>query len=121
MTSDPSGLDPQALENLRSIDPEGGAEFVRELVNIFLVDTPQRMAEIEQHTGSRDATKLTRAAHSIKGSAGAFGASRLAALAAEIEAQGLGSEFDHVPSALKLLRDEYERLQPVFARLRQPI
>jgi HPt (histidine-containing phosphotransfer) domain-containing protein len=121
MNPDRPDLDSEALENLRSIDPDGGNEFLRELVNIFLADTPRRIAEIEQSASTRDKVKLTRAAHSLKGSAGTFGASRLAGLAAEIEGQGQTSEFDQASANVKLLSEEFERLQPALTELREII
>lgn len=119
MTAGEPELDRRAIETLLAIDPEGGPEFLRELVVIFLADTPRRLAEIEQGAVSRDGVKLERAAHSLKGSAGAFGATRLAALAADMEAQGQAGEFAQARAGMSALYAEYERLQPAFEQLRQ--
>ena len=56
-------IDPQAIDALRDMSPEDGDEFVRELVDIFLQDTPQRLAELEQAINRQDMPAATRAAH----------------------------------------------------------
>jgi len=113
-------LDPVAIENLRMINPDDGGEFVRELIDIFLADTPRRLAEIESALASGNAADLTRAAHTIKGSASNFGATRLSALAKEIEQQGKGSALAAARTALPALRAEFARVQPALEELKHP-
>ena len=72
--SDSSVIDLQAIENLRALNPGDNDEFLREIVGIFLEDTPQRIAELEQSLAAGDVPKFTRAAHSIKGSSSNLGA-----------------------------------------------
>lgn len=84
MTNEPA-LDPQAIENLKAISPDDGGEFLRELVAIFLSDTPKCFADLDAAVASGDAVSGTRAAHSVKGSASNFGAARLANAAKQIE------------------------------------
>lgn len=77
-------IDPIAIETLRSLNPEDDS-FLREVVGIFIEDTPQRLAELRTAFAEADHVRFTRAAHSIKGSASNLGASRLRALAEQIE------------------------------------
>ncbi|HVU17491.1 MAG TPA: Hpt domain-containing protein [Candidatus Didemnitutus sp.] len=111
-------LDPSAIENLRAINPDDGGEFLRELIEIFLADTPKHFADIETALAARQAPDLTRAAHSIKGSSGNFGATALAALARDIEAMGKVADFAGATQALPALRAEFERLTPVLVQLK---
>ncbi len=78
-------LDPDALVNLRLLSPDDGGAFMRELIEVFLQDAPTRMEEIESGFAARDAATVSRAAHTIKGSAGNFGAKRLAAVSLRME------------------------------------
>ena len=39
-------IDPQAIENLRALNPGDKDEFLREIAGIFLEDTPQRITEL---------------------------------------------------------------------------
>lgn len=42
-----SAIDPQAIEDLRAMNP-GDDSFLRELIQIYLEDSPARIVEIEQ-------------------------------------------------------------------------
>jgi HPt (histidine-containing phosphotransfer) domain-containing protein len=96
-------LDPASLAALRAISPEDGGAFLHELFNIFLADTPGRITEIETSTAAQDAKTLTRAAHSIKGAAGNFGAHHLCEIARQIETFGKDSDFAGARAALPQL------------------
>jgi len=69
----PPMIDPQALGNLRALNPGDNDEFLRELAAIFLEDTPKRITELDASLAAGDAGTFTRAAHSIKGSAANLG------------------------------------------------
>lgn len=85
--SDLPVIDPQAIDNLRSLNPGDNDEFLREIAGIFLEDTPLRIAELEQCLVAGDLAKFTRAAHSIKGSSANLGTLALRAVAEKIEHQ----------------------------------
>jgi HPt (histidine-containing phosphotransfer) domain-containing protein len=118
MTLVQSHLDPVAIENLRAISPEDGGEFLRELIDIFLADTPTRLAELRQAVADRNATDLTRAAHSIKGSSSNFGAAQLTALARDLEALGKTGDFAGARAALAAVQAEFSRVQPALEQLK---
>src|SRR3954468_888897 len=85
--AEPLVIDPQAIENLRALNPGDNDEFLREITGIFLEDTPLRIAELEQSLAAGDVAKFTRAAHSIKGSSANLGAMALRAVAENLEHQ----------------------------------
>jgi HPt (histidine-containing phosphotransfer) domain-containing protein len=78
-------LDPIALQNLRDLSPGDNGEFFREIVGIFLADTPLRLTELDECLRSQDVVKLVRTAHSIKGSSANLGAQLLRAAAERLE------------------------------------
>lgn len=114
---DSSPIDPTAIAALKDINPDDGGAFVRELVEIFLTDTPNRFSEIEAALIAKDAKTLTRAAHSIKGSAGNFGATALAAAALEVESRGKAENLPSAEAALPHLRAEYERVRTALEQV----
>jgi len=111
-------LNPQAIENLRAISPDDDGEFLRELVDIFLADTPKQISDVEQALAARNASDLTRAAHSIKGSASNFGATELAEIARDIEHHGKAGELDLAQGRLSGLHDAFARIQPALGQLK---
>jgi histidine phosphotransfer protein HptB len=69
-----------------------GAEFVAELVDTFLEDAPALLSELRSARSAADADRFRRAAHSLKSNCQTFGASALAALARELELNGLAAD-----------------------------
>ena len=107
--ADPSIIDPQAIENLRALNPGDNDEFLREIIGIFLEDTPQRLDELEQSRGTGDVTRFARAAHSIKGSSSNLGAVALRAARSDglngiaVHTAAVRTEFERAQAALKAL------------------
>jgi len=114
-----STLDPQAIEELRSLNPEDDS-FLRDLIQIYLDDSPQRIAEIEQSLAQGDAERLTRAAHSLKGSSANFGAVQLRAVSEQIEKLGRQGALGEVPAQLPKLKAEFEQVQADLRALMSP-
>jgi len=65
-----------------------GAEFVAELVATFLEEAPRMLSELRDAQRAGEAERFRRAAHSLKSNGATFGASRLAAMARELEQGG---------------------------------
>lgn len=116
----PPVYDPAALEALREVSPEDGGAFLRELVEIFLHDTPERMGEIGAALAAGDAPVLTRAAHSIKGSAGNFGAEQLAAISRAIETHAKAGDLAAIPALQPDLHAAFERLREALLPMLGP-
>jgi HPt (histidine-containing phosphotransfer) domain-containing protein len=110
MSHEPA-LDPQAIAALKSVVPDDNGAFLRELIAIFLADTPPRIADLARSASEGDATEVLRAAHSIKGAAGNFGAHRLADLARMIESHAKHGELTLVCEKLPALRAAFAEVQ----------
>ena len=78
-------LDPEAIENLRALGEPGDDSFLREIIGIYLADTPQRLAELRAAHAAGDQAVFVRAAHTIKGSSANVGAAQVRALAEQLE------------------------------------
>ncbi len=111
-------LDPEAIAALKAVSPDDGGAFLNELLDIFLSDTPLRLAEIKESLARGDAPTLTRAAHSIKGAAGNFGARRLAAAAYQVEQQGKAANLAGIPTLLPALESEFAAVKAEMESLR---
>jgi HPt (histidine-containing phosphotransfer) domain-containing protein len=87
-------IDPDAIANLRELNPGDNGEFLREIITIYLEDTPKRLAELRTYLKSGDVAAFTRAAHTIKGSSANVGAQLLKGIAERLEGlsrrEGLG-------------------------------
>jgi HPt (histidine-containing phosphotransfer) domain-containing protein len=114
-----STLDPQAIEELRSLNPDDDS-FLRDLVQVYLDDSPQRIAEIELALAQGDTERLTRAAHSLKGSCANFGASRLRAISEQIEKLGRQGALQEVPARLPELKVAFAQVKADLEALIAP-
>lgn len=112
-------IDPEAIENLRALNPDDGDGFLRDIIGIFLEDTPQRIAELRDCLKSGDQVSFTRAAHSIKGSSSNVGATQLRAISEQLEhkskndgLQGLNPLIDVLDAAFGATKGELDRIVP---------
>lgn len=80
-TSEP--LDRATIDSLRELS-DGDGDLLAELFQLFLTDTPPRLDAIEAAIAGGDAPALQRAAHTLKGSAGGLGATRMQAICMEL-------------------------------------
>jgi HPt (histidine-containing phosphotransfer) domain-containing protein len=78
-------IDSEAINNLRSLGDEGDDTFLREIISIYLEDTPLRIADLKRSFQSGENALFTRSAHTIKGSSANVGASRVRGIAEQIE------------------------------------
>mgnify|MGYP001596507203 CR=1 FL=1 len=84
--NDLSILDAEAIKNLRALGDEMEDDsFLKEVVEIYLTDTPKRLSEIHECLASSDSPTINRAAHSIKGSSSNLGAVKVITVAKRIE------------------------------------
>jgi HPt (histidine-containing phosphotransfer) domain-containing protein len=111
-----SPLDSHAIGALRALNP-GDDSFFRDLVQIYLDDSPKRIAEIDQSLAQGDAHRLTLAAHSLKGSSANFGADQLRSVSERIEQLGRQGSLGGVPAHLPALKDEFARVKAALEAL----
>jgi HPt (histidine-containing phosphotransfer) domain-containing protein len=67
---------------------DGNRRLLRDLVRLFRADYPRRLAEIRGAIGRNEPHALQKAAHTLKGSIGNFGAKKAFATAKELEFAG---------------------------------
>ena len=108
-TEDP--LDRATVENLREL---GGSEILSELAQMFSEDTRSALAILREAAKSGDASSVERAAHTLKGSSGSMGATRMAKISAELQDSGASGDLSRAPGLLGHLEDEFERVRPAL-------
>ena len=81
------------------------------LVDTFVNDSEERIGKLQAILGNgADADQIRRAAHSFKGSSSNIGATRLAELCHDIEAQAREGELRDVPAKLENVKVEFARV-----------
>jgi len=85
-----------------------GDDFIGELVETFFEEAPGLLAEMGRALDDGDAEAFRRAAHSLKSNGDSFGATRMAALARELETMGRAGRLDEARPKLLQLEAAYE-------------
>jgi histidine phosphotransfer protein HptB len=95
-----------------------GAEFINELIDTFLEDSPTLIEEMESALKINNVDSFRRAAHSLKSNAATFGANELFALAKELEMLGKENKLTETGDRLKALQESYESVREELSELR---
>ncbi len=95
----------------------GDAALLREIVALFLEEYPVLLGEIRSALDAADPVRLERAAHTLKGSAGNFGAESAVQAALHLETLGRTRNLGPAEEAWQRLRNEMALLHPALAEL----
>lgn len=110
-------LDAAAIENLRSLGEEGDDSFLKEIIGIYLQDTPSRLADLRTAMASGDTTLYTRTAHTIKGSSSNVGAKAVRLLAEQLEQRSKTEAFQSIEPLRLELEQAYVRAETALREL----
>ncbi|HZQ05275.1 MAG TPA: response regulator, partial [Anaerolineae bacterium] len=108
-------IDPATFENLKATM---GADFIGELIDTFLEDSPQLIAQMKTALKQNDADSFRRAAHSLKSNSNNFGAFQLAALSKELEMTAKTGNLNGTADKITALETEFARVRLVLERKR---
>jgi HPt (histidine-containing phosphotransfer) domain-containing protein len=97
---------------------EGDRDLLRELIDVFFEDAPERLDAVRRALADRDAGALYRAAHALKGSAGNFGAPNVVGRANRLEALARENELDASALEFELLETDVNQLVAELAAAR---
>jgi signal transduction histidine kinase/DNA-binding response OmpR family regulator len=109
---------PEPLESLRALKSDGWAELVERVLGIYLERAPALVEELRAAARERDATRLNRAAHSLKSASANVGAAGLAEMAAQLEAEARTGAPDWDSQRVEVLAGEFEQAREALERFR---
>ena len=107
---------PPAFDADEALKNVGGSRSIfAEMAELFAVECPKQMAEIEAAYAVRDAQAVMRAAHTLKGSVSLFAAATATAAARQIEQLGREGKLEEFPAAWATLEREVGELLAALA------
>jgi CheY-like chemotaxis protein/HPt (histidine-containing phosphotransfer) domain-containing protein len=109
-----AAIDAGRLAELRTLDPPDGPTTLSVLASIFLGDMPPRLTSLRRAVLESNADSVEDLAHYLKGAAANIGATRMAALCAELEDLARSGALTPAPHLLT-------RLDAEFAHARQAL
>lgn len=102
-------IDQAVFTNL--LDSMGGdVDFLTELVEAYIVSTPELFTSIRQALDSGDAPALQRAAHSLKTGSASFGALSFAAYCKELEDMGKSGRLEDARQKFTAIEVGYQEV-----------
>ena len=104
-------VDPEVLQMLADLQEPGEPDLLRELITLFLRDTPERLDALRRALARDDLETTGRAAHSLKGSAANLGAAGLQSLAASAETAARDRAQPGLVTLLALLDAEFAQVR----------
>ena len=90
---------------------DGDVEFLEQTIGMLDEDGPAMLAEIKEAAAGRDADRVAKGAHAIKGMVSNFCAMPAEAAARRVEELGRGSTFSGLEEAIDDLDKEVNRLK----------
>ncbi|MCP2728705.1 response regulator [Symplocastrum sp. BBK-W-15] len=105
-----SALPPINLTELKEMAGEGSDDFIIEIVNSYLQDTPQLLRSLQQGIDEGNRELFKRSAHSLKSSSALVGAHTLSEIAKELEFLDYAGTTVEVLSLLSQATKEFQRV-----------
>ncbi|HYS17299.1 MAG TPA: Hpt domain-containing protein [Candidatus Binatia bacterium] len=93
----------------------GDQVLLRELVGIFVDDSPKRLQAMRAAMTAADIRQLEHVAHSLKGSAAILGATRLQSAALALEDAAHDGHTENSPDLVARIARELEQVMAFFA------
>jgi HPt (histidine-containing phosphotransfer) domain-containing protein len=88
----------------------GDRKLLRELVDVFIIDTPKLLARIQRAITRGDAARLKEAAHALKGSVGNFDSGLAFEAVRRLEFIARENKLPDAPAAFALAKTQITRL-----------
>jgi PAS domain S-box-containing protein len=108
------GLDPAALESLRTL----GDDFLVEVIDTFLGDAPKLVATLRASQAGGQAEALRRTAHTLKSNGQTFGATSFSELCRELELRAKNGEVDGTGELVERIERDCRALEQALTALR---
>ena len=107
----------ESLEKLTG----GDKEFMAEIIDTFLEDAPDLVANMRKGVDEGDAAGLRLAAHSLKSNSADFGAETLRELCKEAEFLGKSGELDGADNLVVQAMSEFASVEQALKTLRSEV
>lgn len=107
----PTVLDAEVIAELRGLQSSTDPDFFNHLIDLFIEETPHRLAAIRAAVAGSNPEALAHEAHALKGSSAHLGATRMDALCEILEEQGRGGSVSGALALLSVLEEEFARVR----------
>lgn len=113
-----NAMEKEISDKAREWIEEYGEDFLMDLVDVYLADTPNRVAQMREAFSGGDAQTLIREAHTLKSSSANVGAMRLSALAKEMESAGRSGKLEGMANDVQQFEEEFVQVKVALEALK---
>jgi CheY-like chemotaxis protein len=117
----PTVIDPSVIDGLRRLQSSTNPDFFNRIVDLFITETPHRLAAMRTALDGSDAAALAHEAHALKGSSANLGARRMNALCEILEEQGLSGSVNEAPVLVSALEEEFAHVRNALEAEKNPV
>jgi len=117
-TTDATASNP-LLTRLQELVQETDSEFVIELIDIYLSETPKQMLAIKTALAAQSFSALMIAAHTLKGSSLNLGAKQLGSLCLKLEEIGRAGKSIPEGTSTSEIVNEFENVNAMLLAFKQ--
>jgi HPt (histidine-containing phosphotransfer) domain-containing protein len=111
-------IDPVVVADLRRAqDAFGNPTFIRQLVDLFLSNTPGKMARIRQALAAGDSEGVGQVAHALRSNCGMLGAAQLAGAFVRMEEAAARGDLAAAASAFETAEEQLPGVLEALAKL----
>ena len=96
-------------------------EFILDIVDTFLDDSPKQFAQLDQSIATQDSVTFHRAAHTLKSSLKIIGAVEMADACLKLENIGASGKLENVEKILTDLKNDYSALESELANMKNEL
>ena len=119
-SQEPAAPDEDVAAHLRRTTG-GNEKLAHSLTKSFLADAPKRLAAIRAAIAAKDASKLDKSAHALKGSVAIFGAPAAVTAARNLEAMGRSRNLQRAGEEFRTLEAAMKKLQAELLAMNSPV
>jgi two-component system sensor histidine kinase/response regulator len=106
-----AALDADILNSYRELTNGNEADFLTEVIDIFLDNTPPLIGELRDAVVAKDSRKFQKLAHKLKGSSSNLGAKSLAKLCEGLERLGMQQATEGSLDIVSKIEDEFHHVK----------
>jgi signal transduction histidine kinase/DNA-binding response OmpR family regulator len=110
-TSDDEAIDTEVLQGLRQTMGANADQFLTQLIDVYLEETPLLIQAMDAAVAQTDATAMQKAAHTLKSSSASLGAITLSKLCEQLERLGYSQTTTGAREIVTQVESEYERVK----------
>lgn len=102
-----TAINPRVIADLKALQPG----LLGELIDAYLRDAGQQIAQLREAAGARNSKSLLRTAAALKGSSGNLGAQALSRICADLQPAAQSADWTRIGALLAGLDEEYRAVK----------